>query len=64
MSWNSSQQSLVFVGLLSSPSGSVSDVSWYPSLALGSLFEATINPQSVAVSFRLGWSSLFCPAYF
>ena len=36
--WNSCQQSLVFVGLLSSPSGSVPDVSWCPRLALVSLF--------------------------
>ena len=32
------------VCLLSSPSGFVPDVSWYPSLALGSLFEATRDP--------------------
>ena len=27
------------------------DVRWYPSLALGSLLEATSNPQPVALSF-------------
>ena len=46
-------------------SGSVSgNVRWCPSVALGSLFKATSAPQSVAVSFRLGWSSQFCPADF
>ena len=38
------------------------DVRWCPSLALGSLFETTRDPQSVGVSFRFGWSPLFCPA--
>ena len=47
---------------LSSRSGSTSgDVRWCPSLAL---VETTGDPQSVAVSFRLGWSPLFCPAGF
>ena len=40
------------------------DVRWCPSLGLGSLFETTSDPQSVAVSFRLGWSPLFCPPGF
>ena len=38
------------------------NVRWCPSLAIGSLFETTSNPQSVAVSFRFGCSPLFCPA--
>ena len=43
------------VCLLFYPSGSVSDnVRWCPRLALGSMFKATSNPQSVAVSFRFG----------
>ena len=50
---------------LSSLSGSaLGNVRWYPSLALGNLFEVTSDPQSVAVSFRFGWSPLFCPAGF
>ena len=40
------------------------NVRWCPSLAVGSLFKATSDPQSVAVSFRLGSSSLFCLASF
>ena len=41
------------------------NVRWCPSLALGNLFKATSsNPQSVAVSFRPGWSSLFRCASF
>ena len=58
-----SQQSLAFVGLLS-PSGSVPDVGGCPSLGLSRLFQATSDPQCVAVSFRLSWSPLFCPAGF
>ena len=47
---------------LSSFSGSTpGNVRWCPSLAL---VETTGDPQSVAVSFRLGWSPLFCPACF
>ena len=50
---------------LSSLSGSApGNVRWCPSLALGSLFKTTNNPQSVAVTFRFGWSPLFCPACF
>ena len=50
---------------LSSLSGSApSNVRWYSSLALGSLSKTTSNPQSVAVSFRFGWTPLFCPAGF
>ena len=37
---------------------------WRPSLALGSLFKTTCDPQSVVVSFRFGWSPLFCPSSF
>ena len=51
--------------LLSSTSGSVcGNIRWCPNLALGSLFKATNYPQSVAFSFILGWSLLFCPAVF
>ena len=50
---------------LSSLSGSApGDVRWCPSLALGSLFETTSDPPSIAVSFRFGWSALFCPSGF
>ena len=48
---------------LSSLSGSTpGNIRWCPSLALGSLFETTSDPQSVAVSSRFGWNPLFCPA--
>ena len=48
--------------LLSYPSGSISgNIRWCPSPPLGSLFETTSNPQSVAISFKLGWSTLPCP---
>ena len=48
---------------LSSLSGSaLGNVSQCPSLALGSQFETTSDPQSLAVFFRLGGSPLFCPA--
>ena len=51
------------IQLLSPASGSISDsVRWCPSLVLCILFEATSDPQSGAVFFRLGWSLLFCPA--
>ena len=50
---------------LSSLSGSApSDARWCPSLALGSLFETTRDPLSVAVFFRFGQSPLFCPTGF
>ena len=53
------------VCLVFSSYGSISgNVNWCPSPACGSLFRATSNLQSVVVSFRLGWSSLFCPAGF
>ena len=49
---------------LSSLSGSApGNVRWCPSLALGSLFEAASDPQSVAVSFKFGWIPLFCPGF-
>ena len=50
---------------LSSFSKSASgNVRWCPNLALGSLLETTVDPWSIAVFFRLGWSPLFCPASF
>ena len=50
---------------LSSLSGSIAgNVRWCPSLALGSLLETTSDPQSMALSFGLGWSPLFCSASF
>ena len=50
---------------LSSLSGSTHDnVTWCLSLSLDSLFETASDPQSVAISFRLGWSLLVCPAGF
>ena len=53
------------VCLLSSPSGSVSgNVRRCLGLALGSLFNATRDPQSAAVCFKFGWSLMFCPAGF
>lgn len=53
------------VCLLSSPSGSISgNVRWCPSVALGRMFEAISNPQSVTVLFSFGLSSLFCSADF
>ena len=46
---------------LSSLSGSASgNITWCPSLVLSTLLETTSYPQSVAVSFRLPWSPLFC----
>ena len=46
-------------------SGSASgNIRWCTSQALGKLFKAICDPQSVVVSFRLGWSPLFCPAGF
>ena len=49
---------------LSLSGSSPGDVRSCPSLAPGSLFEPTSDPQSVAVSFRFGWTPLFCPASF
>ena len=60
MRWNLSQQSTVFATVFSSWIHS-----WQCQVmsqsSFSSLFQATGNPQSVTVSFRLGWSLLFCP---
>ena len=38
------------------------NVRWCTILVLGSMFETTSYPQSMAVSFRFSWSPLFCSA--
>ena len=53
-----------FISLFSLSGSAPGDVRWCPSLALGSLFETTSDPPSIAVSFRFGWSALFCPSGF
>ena len=59
-----SAESSVCLPLSSSSGSAPGNVSWCPSLALGSLFMATSKLLSVAVSFTLGWSSQICPAGF
>ena len=52
-------------GLPAPASGYISgNIPCGPHLALGSLFKATSDPQSVAVCFRFGYSLIFCPASF
>ena len=41
-----------FISMFSLSGSAPGDIRWYPSLALGSLLEATSNPQSVAASFH------------